>query len=81
MNAFNWRDSPRQTPHTAAEQAYARKGLARTSKVGHMSTPVGDVFSQPIVGKAATDRTNAIRNSCYFYDCGDADRAKAGASD
>jgi hypothetical protein len=52
---------PAITAPTKAEQAYALKKLQRGAKVGHMSQPVGDVFSQPITTRAQADRTNSIR--------------------
>jgi hypothetical protein len=59
-NAFDWR-GPSETGQTLSERAYTQKSLARTRKVGHMSQPVGDVFSQPITTRAMSDKTNSIK--------------------
>ena len=76
MNAFDT-SGPALTGPSKAERAYARKGLTRTRKVGHMSKPTAHVFSPPITTPAQADRTNAIRNSgCFFTEQGEADRAK-----
>ena len=59
-NVFDWR-GPSETGQTLSERAYTQQSLARSRKVGHMSQPVGDVFSQPITTRAQADRTNSIR--------------------
>ena len=58
LSVFDWR-GPSQA--TAAEKAAALNLLNKTRKVGHMSKPIGDVFSPPITTRAQADRTNSIR--------------------
>ena len=72
MNAFSKPTGP--SLFSARELAQAQKPMREhvpgqmywASKVGH--------FCTPIPSQAAQDKSNAIKNSCYFADQGDADR-------
>ncbi len=59
MNAFDT-SGPARTINRN-EQAGARQVLKAAQQVRHMSTPRQSRFSTPIMGRAAADRTNAIR--------------------
>lgn len=59
MNAFDL-SGPARTINRN-EQAGARQVLKAAQQVRHMSTPRQSRFSTPIMGRAAADRTNAIR--------------------
>ena len=56
---------------TRTELANAQKAKRVHMPGAKLFDPMPTRFSQPIVSKAASDRTNAIRNSCFFYDEGD----------